>query len=101
MVRGLCADVELNIIGIGVETETMAADDFTDRECIYYEKKGTEHRALRRICKLLTGRTPGRKSNPEPSCCEATVLPTAPPCCPSTVTDKTNTVPLLFLLFVF
>ena len=26
----------------------------------------------------------GRDSNPGPSCCEATPLTTAPPCCPST-----------------
>ncbi|KAF7660287.1 hypothetical protein LDENG_00283720 [Lucifuga dentata] len=36
-----------------------------------------------RTCKLHTERPcPGRESNPGPSCCEATVLTTAPPCRP-------------------
>lgn len=41
MGRGLCADVELSVICVRMERETVAADDFTDREYLYYEKKGT------------------------------------------------------------
>lgn len=37
-----------------------------------------------------TQRGPGRKTNPEPSCCVETVLTTALPCCPSAGTNISN-----------
>ena len=35
MGRGFCADVQLGVIGVGVETETMAAEAITNRKDVY------------------------------------------------------------------
>lgn len=42
MCRRHWADVALSIIGVRVERETMAADDSTNKEYIYCEKKGDQ-----------------------------------------------------------
>lgn len=71
------------------------SDQFTKHECFgtvggnrsYGEKTRT-----RRTCKLHTG-----DSNPEPSCCESTVLITAAPCCPQMDLPSSNTINLVWI----
>ncbi|MEQ2253915.1 Lysine-specific demethylase 8, partial [Ilyodon furcidens] len=46
------------------------------------------HACTGRTCKLHAERPPGRESNPGPSCCKATVLPTATLCSPAVLKRK-------------
>ena len=43
---GFCGDVELDVIGVAVILQVMAADDSSKGEHIEDEEEGTKHRTL-------------------------------------------------------